>query len=71
MDNKKLEDILQGVKYDNFESTVNYFLLLDRAKIDKKYYHDIASLLSSICIVQKFQEDKENQIDNLLDFLRS
>lgn len=68
MDNTKLENILKGVKHDELESTVNYLLSLNKTQINKIYYDDIDKLLSSICQVKKFSKD--NQIDELMNFLR-
>jgi len=66
-----IETILKGVEAEDIDEAVAYLISIDKNSIDKKAFSELANALSTIIILNKFDQTIAIKLDELLNFLRN
>lgn len=62
--------MIEGVEAKDIDKAVVYLISLDKNDIDKKYFRSLEDTISTILMNNKFNDQTERKLDELLNFLR-
>jgi len=68
---KNLEEIIEEVLPYEVDDVVKYLSLLKINDIDSKYYVGIDNVISSLMVLNKFDEELEKKLNHLQDLIRN